>query len=264
MMKRKLKSSQRRLLRPRQLRHKQKNKKQKKQKNKKNKKNKKIGPSGPCTYEEKLNFILKLEEIRMATIWRLDFGLNYGEVINKICNQEQLNQLNYENVNYMKYYYGQIEVSTTHGNCKGIAIDLYKWYKCPIKISIEDEYGNDIIESVSYHPSLRKYESDPSDSDSDSDDESDDEYKAVDKVYNNWKLTRTEKETEKVKKIIKILDGCCFKNDDCDIEYDYTYVDKAYKNWIHTRPNVDFESEEEIRIIKLLEGCEKCYCTFCD
>ena len=34
----------------------------------------------------------------------------------------------------------------------------------------------------------------------------DDEYKVVDKVYNNWKLTRStlEKETEKVKKIIKV------------------------------------------------------------
>lgn len=199
----------------------------------------------------------------MATIWRLDFGMNYGEVINKICNQEQLNLFNYDNVNYMKYYYGQIEVSTTHGNCKGIADDLYKMYKCPIKISIEDEYGIDIIDSISYHPSQRKYESDPSDSD-DSDDIND-EYK-VDKVYNNWMLTRStlEKESEKVKNIIKILDGYCFKNDDSDSEYDYAYVDEAYKNWVLTRQDMDFESEESVRIIKLLEGCEKCYCTFCD
>ena len=223
----------------------------------------------------------------MTTIWRLDFGMHYGEIINKICNQEQLDMLKfkYNNVNYMKYYYGQVEVSTKYGNCDDIADDLYKMYKCPIKISIdplqskacfglEDEYGIDKIDSISYNPSLRKYQSDPSDSDSDSESEYD-EYTSVDKVYNNWKLTRPdlllEKDSEKVKKIIKILDGECYANnghsdgdsyDDNDVKYDS--VDEAYNNWIRTRPGVDFESEEEIRIIKILDGYEKCYCTFCD
>ena len=124
-----------------------------------------------------------------------------------------------------------------------------------------------------------------SESDNESDNESDseseyDEYANVDKVYNNWKLTRPdlllEKDIEKVKKIIKILDGECYANN-CDSDGDsyghrdedsgdvkYDSVDEAYKNWVHTRPGVDFESEEAIRIIKLLDGYEKCYCTFCD
>lgn len=213
--------------------------------------------------------------IIMTTIWRLDFGMQYGEIINKICNQEQLDKLKYDNVNYMKYYYGQIEVSTKYGNCNEIADELYKMYKCPIKISIEDEYGIDKVGSISYHPSLRKYESNHSDDSDDSDDsnDSDDEYDKVDKVYNNWKMIRpdilSEKESKKVKKIIKILDGCCFSDDDDDDsnnndKYDYTSVDKEYNNWIRTRPGVDdFECEESIRITKLLEGYEKCECSFC-
>ena len=205
----------------------------------------------------------------MTTIWILNFGMDYVEIINKICNQEQLDKLKYDNVNYMKYYYGQVEVSTKYGNCHIIADDLYKIYKCPIKISIEDEYGIDKIDSISYHPSLRKYESNQSDSDDDEYEEYEEyeEYTKVDKVYNNWKLTRpdilSKKETEKVKKIIKILDGCCFIDYDNEDKYDYTSVDKEYNNWIRTRQCNDFECEESIRITKLLEGHEKCECSFC-
>ncbi len=213
----------------------------------------------------------------MSTIWILDFGMHYVEIINKICDQKQLDilRLKYDNVNYIKYYYGQVEVSTKYGNCDEIVDDLYKMYKCPIKITIEDEHsGTSLMArsflpmSIGYHPSLSEYERDPDDSDNDDSDNSDnDKYAIVDKVYSNWKLTRTsEKESEVVKKIIKILEGYCFRDNENDIDSfnKYSDADEMYNNWIFTRPGVDFESEEGIRIIKLLEGCEKCYCTFCD
>lgn len=204
----------------------------------------------------------------MSTIWRLDFGMHYGEPMSKILDQEKVNvlKLKYNNVNYMKYYYGQLEVGTKHGNCEEIANDLYTIYKCPIKISIEDEYGIDKIGSISYHPSLRKYEgANYSDSDSNNSDDSD-MYANVDKVYKNWKLTRPviDHETKQVKKIIRILEEYCFSDEDSDDYSDngsdttyntdnkYARVDEAYDDWVHTRPDTDFESEEGIRIIKIL------------
>jgi hypothetical protein len=199
--------------------------------------------------------------------WRLDFGMNHNERMSLILNQEKVNilALKYFNVNNMKYYYGQIEVTTTEGNCEEIANDLYKTYQCPIKISIEDEYGIDKIGSISYVPSFRKYESDYSESseasDTDASEDDVERYKYTDKVYNNWKLTRPhiESEREKVKKIIKILQGYIVFTDseasdsDDDNVYDYQRVDEEYANWIHTRPGDDFESEEGKRILRILE-----------
>jgi hypothetical protein len=90
-------------------------------------------------------------------------------------------------------------------------------------------------------------------------------------VYNNWKSTRLplEQEFEKVKKIIKILQGYFVftDNEASDSEasdseasddnvYDYQHVDEEYANWIHTRPNNDFESEEGKKILGILENKE--------
>lgn len=210
------------------------------------------------------------------TVWNLDFSISYHEIINEICNQEQLDtlKLKYDNVDYIKYYYGQIEVGTSSGNCDELVEDLYEIYKCPVKISIENDHDTELSlmaqsflpVNIGYHPSLQKYESNPSDSENDSEIE-DNGYAYVDKIYNNWKASRpVVVESEKVKKLIKILDGCCF-SDTWSYEenvYDYTSLDKEYMNWVHTRPHVDdFECEESIRIIKVFDGCESCYCSFC-
>lgn len=195
-------------------------------------------------------------------VWRLDFGMHHNQRMSLILNQEQacIFALKYSNVYSVKYYYGQLEVTLTEGNCDDIANDFYKMYKCPIKISIEDIYGIDKIDSVSYVPSLRKYESYPDDSETSYSDDDVERYKHTDKVYNNWKLTRSyvEPEHEKVKKIIKILQGYVIFTDseasDDDNVYDYQDVDEEYTNWIQTRPGEDFESEEGKRILKILEN----------
>jgi hypothetical protein len=212
------------------------------------------------------------------TVWNLDISMGYRDEMHKICEQQKLEKfkLKYYNINYIKYYYGQIEIKTNDGNCDAIVEDLYEIYKCPMKISIEDKHvglglslmvQSSLPVSIGYHPSKGKYESNPEDSEED--DSEEDEYTRVDKIYNHWVLTRpVVVESEKVKKIFKILDDCCFSDDFSDEEendYDYTSVDKKYKNWVYTRPSVDdFECEESIRITKLLGGYEKCKCSFCD
>jgi hypothetical protein len=212
------------------------------------------------------------------TVWNLDISMGYRDEIHKICDQQKLEKfkLKYDNINYIKYYYGQIEIKTNDGNCDIIVEDLYAIYKCPMKISIEDEHvglelslmvQSSLPVNIGYHPSKEKYESNPEDSEDNSERE-EDEYTRVDAIYNHWVLKRPKvEENEKVKKIFKILDDCCFSDvfsDEEENDYDYTSVDKKYKNWVYARPSLDdFECEESIRITNLLGGNNKCKCSLC-
>jgi hypothetical protein len=144
----------------------------------------------------------------METTWKIDFGMNYSSIINSMCNQEELDKLSYSNIKCIKYYYGQIEVTITDGDCYTIVEDLYKLFGCPMKLSIEGEDGLDILGSVSWCPNQSRYLGDPDDSDSEqSSEQSEPEFPTERSNVDYYSIEPDDTpETKRIKRILKELE----------------------------------------------------------
>lgn len=145
----------------------------------------------------------------METIWKIDFGMNYASIINSMCNQEEVAKLHWDNVRYIKYYYGQLEVGLKYGDCKTIAQDLFNLFGCPMKLSSEGPTGIDIPDTVSYYPNQLRYDGDPDDSDSDCEQSSEEPEFPTEKSNVDYYSIEPDDtpETKRIKGILKELEA---------------------------------------------------------
>jgi len=98
------------------------------------------------------------------SIWNIQFGENQkGELIEDIWDQDKVDDLaeKQEHFHFVKFNYGEAEVSIKYGYSCEIANDLYELYGCPMKITcIEEDSGNNIDKESFYYPSQFEWEYD--------------------------------------------------------------------------------------------------------